>query len=117
MEEAELLDKEAKQTNKSGKKSTNGEAVYAFQATTEDNKPKEERKLNPHKEYHSDLAALTAQLKQVKNKNKWDNWDRDNGGKYYDQKYKWKLKAPKDGESTIKIVQVEGSNKKYHWCD
>lgn len=117
MEEAELFYKEAKQTNKWGKKSTNVDTMYAFQATTEDNEPKEERRIKPPKEHHSELAALTAQLKQFNNNSKWDNWDKDNGGKYDDQKYKWKLKPPKDGESTSKMVQVEGKNKKYHWCD
>jgi hypothetical protein len=33
-----------------------------------------------------------------------------------EQKYKWKLKPPKDGESTTKMVQVDGVRKKYHWC-
>jgi hypothetical protein len=33
-----------------------------------------------------------------------------------EQKYKWKLKPPKDGESTSKTVQVDGVRKKYHWC-
>ncbi len=88
MEEAELFYKEAKQTNKWGKKSTNVDAMYAFQATTEDNEPKEERKLKPQKEHHSELAALIAQLKQFDNNNNWDNWDKDSGGKYDDQKYK-----------------------------
>ena len=27
------------------------------------------------------------------------------------------MKPPRDGESTSKMVQVEGKNKKYHWCD
>lgn len=119
MEEAELFYKEAKQTHKWGKKANNIEAMYAFQATTEDDEPKEERRLRPYKEQHSELAALTAQLKTFNNNSKWDNWDKDkdNGGKYDDQKYKWKLKPPRDGESTSKMVQVEGKNKKYHWCD
>jgi hypothetical protein len=117
MEEAELFYKEAKQTNKWGKKVPNVDTMYAFQATTEDDKPKEDRKPRSHKDNRSDLAALTAQLKQFNNNNKWDKWDKDNNGKHDDPKYRWKLKAPKDGESTTKMVQVEGKNKKYHWCD
>ncbi len=31
--------------------------------------------------------------------------------------YKWKLKAPKDGESTSKMVLSDGKRKKYHWCE
>ena len=33
-----------------------------------------------------------------------------------EQKYKWKLIPPKDGESTTKMVLVDGERKKYHWC-
>ena len=117
MEEAELFYKEAKQTNKWGKKVPNADTMYAFQATTEDDEPEEERKPKPHKGHQSELAALTAQLKQFNNNNKWEKWDKDSSGKHDEPKYKWKLKAPKDGESTTKMVQVEGKNKKYHWCD
>jgi hypothetical protein len=57
-------------------------------------------------------------LKEFNNNNsKWDKWEKEKNGKYDDPKYKWKLKAPKDGESTTKMVQVDGKNKKYHWCD
>jgi hypothetical protein len=33
-----------------------------------------------------------------------------------EQKYKWKLIPPKDGESTTKTVLVDGKRKKYYWC-
>ncbi len=46
MEEAELFYKEAKQTNKWGKKVPNADTMYAFQATTEDDEPEEERNQN-----------------------------------------------------------------------
>jgi len=64
----------------------------------------------------SEVTALTAQLKQFNDNNKWDRGHtiatRDD-----DSKYKWKLKAPKDGESTSKMVLSDGKRKKYHWCE
>ncbi len=33
-----------------------------------------------------------------------------------EQKYKWKLIPPKDGELTTKMVLVDGVRKKYYWC-
>ena len=57
MEEAELFYKEAKQTHKWGKKTNNVEAMYAFQATTEDDEPKEERRLRPYKECDDNLES------------------------------------------------------------
>ncbi len=64
----------------------------------------------------SEVTALTAQLKQFNENNKWDRGHtiatRDE-----DSKYKWKLKAPKDGESTSKMVLSDGKRKKYHWCE
>jgi hypothetical protein len=32
-------------------------------------------------------------------------------------RYKWKLKPPKDGESTTKKVMMDGKTKTYHWCE
>jgi hypothetical protein len=58
MEEAKLFYKESKQTNKWGKKVPNTGAIYAFQVTTEDDERKEKRKPRPHKNNHSELAAL-----------------------------------------------------------
>ncbi len=55
-------------------------------------------------------------MKQFNDNNKWDRGHtiatRDE-----DSKYKWKLKAPKDGESTSKMVLSDGKRKKYHWCE
>jgi hypothetical protein len=64
----------------------------------------------------SEVTALTAQLKQFNDNNKWDN-GHTNATKDNDSKYKWKLKAPKDGESTSKMVLSDGKRKKYHWCE
>jgi hypothetical protein len=33
-----------------------------------------------------------------------------------EQKYKWKLIPPKDGESATKMALVDGVQKKYYWC-
>ncbi len=63
-----------------------------------------------------DLSEFTAQLKQF---NENDKWDRGHNSATKDEhsKYKWKLKAPKDGESTSKIALSDGKRKKYHWCE
>jgi hypothetical protein len=119
MEEAELYYKEAKQTGNWGKKSSNVDTMYAFQATRDDGYDDEvemDRKLVAIKDNQSELAVLTAQLKQYNENNKWE---RENNGprKDEDSKYKWKLKAPKDGESTSKMVLSDGKRKKYHWCE
>jgi hypothetical protein len=61
-EEAEVFYKEAKQTNKRGKKSLNAGTMYAFQATRDDgNKDDVERKPVAKNDYHyqSESAALT----------------------------------------------------------
>jgi hypothetical protein len=38
------------------------------------------------------------------------------GKQIREQKYKWKLVPPKDGESTTKKVLIDGVRKKYYWC-
>ncbi len=92
MEEAELYYKEAKQTNRWGKKVTNVDAMYAFQAPTEDDEPEEDRKPKPRKGNYTELAALTAQLKQFNEHNsKWEKWEKDKSGIHGDPTYKWKL--------------------------
>jgi hypothetical protein len=65
MEEAELYFKEAKQTGTWGKKAANGEFMYAFQATKDDGKGKPQyHDEDDEEEYQTEIAALTAQLKQ-----------------------------------------------------
>ncbi len=64
----------------------------------------------------SDLSVFTAHLKQFYDNNKWDR-GQTGALKDEDSKYKWKLKAPKDGESTSKMVLSDGKRKKYHWCE
>jgi hypothetical protein len=117
MEEAELYFKEAKQTGRWGKRAANTETVYAFQATREDSK----RKFKNHDEdeeetSQSEIAALTAQLKQYNENMKWDK-ERATKKEEREAKYRWKLKPPKDGESTTKKVMSDGTSKKYHWCE
>jgi hypothetical protein len=62
------------------------------------------------------VTALTAQLKQFNENNKWDR-GHTNVIRDEDSKYKWKLKAPKGGESTSKMVLSDGKRKEYHWCE
>ncbi len=59
---------------------------------------------------------FTTQLIQFNDNNKWDR-SRSGALKDEDSKYKWKLKAPKDGESSSKMVLSDGKRKKYHWCE
>jgi hypothetical protein len=110
MDEAELYFKEAKQTGKWGKKAANTETMYAFQATRDDGKRKHKHHdVDKEETNKSEMAALTAQLKEYNENKKWD--------KEKEAKYKWKLKPPKDGESTTKKVMSNGISKKYHWCE
>jgi hypothetical protein len=119
MEEAELYYKEAKSTGNWGKKSSNVDTMYAFQATRDEVYEVElekDRKLEAINDTLSDLSVFTAQLKQYNENNKWDK-EHNGADKDGDSKYKWKLKAPKDGESTSKMVLTDGKRKKYHWCE
>ena len=126
MEEAELYYKEAKSNGTWGKKASNTDTMYAFQATRDED-PEYQAQMDsdtkqiammhtPAFDNISEVTALTAQLKQFNDNNKWDRGHtiatRDD-----DSKYKWKLKAPKDGESTSKMVLSDGKRKKYHWCE
>jgi hypothetical protein len=121
MEEAELYYKEAKSTGNWGKKSFNADTVYAFQATRDDDPQYNEHSDRDSKilaiiDNLSDLSIFTAQLKQFNNNNKWDR-GQNSASKDEDSKYKWKLKAPNDVESTSKMVLSDGKRKKYHWCE
>ncbi len=75
MEEAELYFKEAKQTGTWGKKPSNVDTMYAFQGTKEDQYEDEvkekDRKLLTVRETQSEIATLTAQVKQFNENNKW----------------------------------------------
>ena len=131
MEEAELYYKEAKSTGSWGKKTSNGDtmAMYAFQAIDDSTdepdwkgayenelKKAATASLRRDKDALSEVAAFTAQLKQFYESNKWDK-GHNNADKDGDSNYKWKLKPPKDGESTSKMVLTDGKRKKYHWCE
>jgi hypothetical protein len=117
MEEAELYYKEAKQTGKWGKKASNIDTMYAFQATKVDGKRKHDESEEDEEETSlSEIAALTAQLKEY---NEAKKWEKESGTRREEReaKYKWKIKPPKDGESTTKKVMSNGKTKKYHWCE
>jgi hypothetical protein len=117
MEEAELYYKEAKQTGKWGKKASNIDTTYAFQATKDDGRRKHKTQYKDEEETsQSEIAALTTQLKQYNENKKWDK-EKDATKEAREAKYKWKLKPPKDGESTTKKVMSDGISKKYHWCE
>jgi hypothetical protein len=55
-------------------------------------------------------------LKQYNENMKWDK-EQVAKKEAREAKYKWKLKPPKDGESTTKKVMSDGISKKYHWCE
>jgi hypothetical protein len=89
--------------------------MYAFQATKDDGKRKPQHLTGDKEEIdQSEIAALTTQLKQYNESKKWDN-DHSAKREEREAKYKWKLKPPKDGESTTKKVMTDGTSKKYHW--
>jgi hypothetical protein len=126
MEETELYYKEAKSYGTWGKKASNADTMYAFQAIRDED-PEYQAQMDrdtkqiammhtPTFDNISEVTTLTAQLKQFNENNKWDRGHtiatRDE-----DSKYKWKSKAPKDGESTSKMVLSDGKRKKYHWCE
>ena len=117
MEEAELYFKEAKQTGKWGKKAANSEFMYAFQATKDDGKRKpQSHEGDDEEESQTEIAALTAQLKQYNENMKWEK-EQVAKKEEREARYKWKLKPPKDGESTTKKVMMDGKTKTYHWCE
>jgi hypothetical protein len=121
MEEAELYYKEAKSTGNWGKKVpiNDSMSMYAFQATSNEMYQDEVEKLSKKEtlnERLEDLSAFTAQIKQFYQNNKWDK-EHHNDNKDGDSTRKWKSKAPKDGESTSKMVLTDGKRKKYHWCE
>jgi hypothetical protein len=121
MDEAELYYKEAKQTKSWGRKGVNGngDTVYAFRATGEDQMDNiyQETIHYPRKDHQTRaLEALSAQIKDWTS-SKWGERETSNVKPYSDDKYKWKLKQPKDGESTTKKVLADGKLKKYHWCE
>ena len=118
MDEAELYFKEAKHTNRWGKKAPhgNGDPMYAFKASGEEFD--DEISETP---YHAatkgkELKAIEALSTQISNLTN-QKWEATKTSLYSEHKYKWKLKAPKDGESTTKKVLTDGKLKKYHWCE
>jgi hypothetical protein len=73
MEDAELYYKKAKQTGKWGKKTSNIDTMYAFQATNVNGKRKHNEIEEDEEETNqSEIAALTAQLKEYNEAKKWE---------------------------------------------
>ncbi len=104
MEEAELYYKEAKSNGTWGKKASYTDTMYAFQATRDED-PEYQSQMDsdtkqiammhtPDFDNISELTALTAQLKQFNDNNKWD---RGHTGKNKGRKALYK-KAIKYGE-------------------
>jgi len=89
--------------------------MYAFQATKDDGKTQNYDE-DEEEEDQSEIAVLTAQLKQYNENMKWEK-EQVAKKEERDAKYKWKQKPPKDGESTTKKVMTDGTTKKYHWCE
>jgi hypothetical protein len=57
-----------------------------------------------------EIASLAARISQhKKGKKRPSNHD-------IEDKFKWKLRAPKDGDPTTKKVYMDGKKKVYHWC-
>jgi hypothetical protein len=88
--------------------------IYALQATEEyeeiintDHTTDQADKENDTATAMQILALATQFKKQQKQK-----WEKPNN----DNKYKWKLKEPKDGEPNTKRVFQDGEKKTYHWC-
>ena len=79
----------------------NKESIYALQATAETDDPPTSAHTEAINTLASELRAFTAQMSEKQKR---------------EEKYKWKLVPPKDGESTTKRVLIDGERKKYHWC-
>jgi hypothetical protein len=113
MEEAEQYYMELKTTRNWGHSGKSSE-IYALQATEEYEGITNTDLTNEQADKENDTAtamqilALATQFKKQQ-KQKWEKPNNDN-------KYKWKLKEPKDGESNTKRVFQDGEKKTYHWC-
>jgi hypothetical protein len=108
MEEAEQYYMELKTTRNWGHIGKSSE-IYALQATEDCEEVNMNDIANNQADKENDTATamqILALATQFKNhqKQKWDN------------KYKWKLKEPKDGEPNTKRVFQDGEKKMYHWC-
>jgi len=99
MDEAESFYLNLKNSRAWGSKS-NRESVYALQATSETN-PDPSPEVEAINALTNEIKAFAAQLSEKQKR---------------EEKYKWKLVPPKDGESTTKRVLIDGERKKYHWC-
>ena len=77
------------------------ESIYALQATAETDESPTSAHTEAINTLASELRAFTAQMSEKQKR---------------EEKYKWKLVPPKDGESTTKKVLIDGERKKYHWC-
>ena len=100
MDEAESFYLNLKNSKTWGQRS-NKESNYALQATAEDEDLKPSAQTEAINMLTNELRAFTAQMSEKQKR---------------EEKYKWKLVPPKDGESTTKRVLVDGERKKYHWC-
>jgi len=77
------------------------ESIHALQATAETDESPTSAHTEAINTLASELRAFTAQMSEKQKR---------------EEKYKWKLVPPKDGESTTKRVLIDGERKKYHWC-
>jgi hypothetical protein len=68
-----------------------------------------ERTPGNEKEIPPDILALATQLRNIQDKKPRQQPNQDN-------KYKWKLVPPKDGEKNVKKVFQDGEKKTYYWC-
>ena len=100
MDEAESFYLNLKNSKAWGQRS-NKESAYALQATAENEDPKPSAQLEAITTLTNELRAFAAQMSEKEKR---------------EEKYKWKLIPPKDGESTTKRVLIDGERKKYHWC-
>ena len=100
MDEAESFYLNLKNSKAWGQRS-NKESTYALQATAEDEDLTPSAQTEAINTLTNELRAFTAQMSEKQKR---------------EEKYKWKLVPPKDGESTTKRVLVDGERKKYHWC-
>ncbi len=108
MEEAEQYYLELK-TTRSWQTKPKGNEIYALECTMSGDSENSAESNNdqPSEKENSLLMALATQLRQMKQKTK-------NQGK--NDKYKWKLVPPKDGEKNIKKIYQDGQKKTYYWC-
>ena len=115
MDDAEIYYQEAINTHKWGKKAHRQEVQYAFKAVDSGTETEVEKDKPKVESYEETIKALTAQLQEYATAYT-ARWSGSNQKPNLDSKYAWKYISPKDGESVIKRVNVEGKSKTYYWC-